>query len=175
MFWWPESFLTSPGPFAPVPRPRRQPRPACAAAFTSVFISSIIVPPAFLPSTPNASRTAVQFASTAATILVTPAAGAPRARVRAVAGEGAQVRAVRAPRAGLGLRAGGAAGAEPELVAGARASGLPAGAGGVRRPAPRRAQLHHPRHAAGLRPQEHRAHGQRAGRGDPGLTRALAM
>ncbi|KAF9417370.1 hypothetical protein HW555_005467, partial [Spodoptera exigua] len=83
--------------------------------------------------------------------------------------QGAQVCAVRAAGAGVGVRAGGTARAFAELVAGAAAAGVAAGARRVCRPAARRAQLHHAGYAARLRPQEHRAHGERPRRRDPGL------
>lgn len=160
--------LASRGALAALARPRRVPGPARAAPAAAVPVPAVAVPAAVLPAAPDAAGAAVQPAPAAAAVLAAAAAG-PAGPARRVAGQGAPVRAVRAAGAGLRLRAGGAARALAELVAGARAGGLAGRARRLRGPAARRAQLHHARHAARLRPQEHRAHGERAGRGAPGL------
>lgn len=162
-----ESTLPTSRAVAPLPGARRLPGPAGATSSPPVFISTESVPAAVLPASPDASGSAVQLAPVTAAVFLAAAASYPRnARV---AGQGAPVRAVRAARAGLGVRAGGAAGALAELVPGAGAARLPAGARRVGRPSAG-AQLHDPRHAAGLGPEEYRAYGEWARRRNPGLT-----
>lgn len=175
MLWRGTSVISPRGPVAPLARAGRVPGPAGAAAPAAVPVPAVTLPPAILPPAPDAARATVQPPPAAAALLAAAAARAASAGRRPVPEQGAQVRPVRAAGAGLGVRAGGAARAQPELVAGAAAGRLAARARRVRGPPARRAHLDDVQHAARLRPQEHRTHGQRAGRRNSGLTRDVAL
>lgn len=169
MFWRRTGVLSAGGTVASLPSAGRFLRTAGTTAAPAVLVSPFAVSAAVLPAASDDAGAAVQLAPVAAAVLVAPASGSPYGD-GALVDEGAQVRSVRAAGSGVGVRAGGPPRSLVEFVPGTKVA---AGPGRVRRPAAGCADLNDARHAARLRPQEHRAHGQRPRRRDPGLTLAV--